>query len=149
MYKPNTVEEKKDYSIQRIKDIKNTWNILTWKTAGRLLGKGVGKKNALPEWRKHTSIFFTLFDIKKNKAKIESNTVFRSQMVLGKPGPDFTGQAELNLLGSCVCLNSGKVYFSLAKPLNITSYVLKGSLTLLSLPHSSKYRTCFSRPLTS
>lgn len=49
MYKPNTVEEKKDYSIQRIKDIKNTWNILTWKTAGRLLGKGVGKKNALPE----------------------------------------------------------------------------------------------------
>lgn len=49
MYKPNKVAKKEDSSIQRIKDIKNTWNILTWKTAGRFLGKGVGEKNALPE----------------------------------------------------------------------------------------------------
>lgn len=43
------VEKKEDSSIQRIKDIRNTWNILTGKTAGGFLGKGVGEKNALPE----------------------------------------------------------------------------------------------------
>lgn len=49
MYKPNMVEKKEDYSIQRIKDIKNIWNISTQKTAGGFLGGGVGEKNAFPE----------------------------------------------------------------------------------------------------
>lgn len=95
MYKPNMVEKKEAYSTQRIKGIKNIWNILTWKTAGRFLGKGMGEKNALPEWREHTSIFPTLLDIKKNKAKIESYSVFRSQGYLGNLA--LTSLDKLNL----------------------------------------------------
>lgn len=55
----------------------------------------MGEKNALPEWREHTSIFPTLLDIKKNKAKIESYTVFRSQGYLGNLA--LTSLDKLNL----------------------------------------------------
>lgn len=49
MYKPNMVEKKEDYSIQRIKGFKNTWNISTWKIVGGFLGRGFGEKNTFPE----------------------------------------------------------------------------------------------------
>lgn len=49
-----------------IKDIKNTWNISTWKRAHRFLGRGMGEKNALPEWKEYTNIIFShFFNIKK------------------------------------------------------------------------------------
>lgn len=93
MYKPNTVEKKEAYPIQRKKDIKNTWNILIGKQQVDFWAKGWGRR--LYSQNEENIHFFSHFLIlEKNKAKIESYTVLRSQVVLRKPGPDFTGQAD-------------------------------------------------------
>lgn len=40
---------KKDLFNPKDKGYKNTWDISTWKTAGRFLGRGLREKNALPQ----------------------------------------------------------------------------------------------------
>lgn len=95
MHKPNMIE-KEDYLVQRQKII--TLETFQQKADFSVEGRGKGcisRMERLQRLHSHKSFSFSDFQYKKKKAKIESYTLLRSNVVFGKHSSDTSGQPHV------------------------------------------------------